>query len=109
MVKIGLKSIDMQVALLRTQDASKMQEQLTRQGQQFQETTAQQHLTEEVLKRQQTNRFENVTKRDVDSNDEKEKERKQNRSEENQKQNKQGQIKERVQHPYLGRQIDWSG
>ena len=35
---MGLKSVELQVAIPRTQDAGKMQEQLSRQGQQFQET-----------------------------------------------------------------------
>ena len=41
---MGLKSIELQVALPRSQDAGKMQEQMMRQGQQFQETLTEQQL-----------------------------------------------------------------
>lgn len=106
---MGLKSIDMQVAILRSQDASKMQEQLTRQGQQFQETLTQHQLTEEMVKRQKTNRFENVTKREVDANHEQSNEHNEHQNNEKNKRDQQQKQEQRVEHPYLGRQIDWSG
>lgn len=98
----------MQVAILRSQDASKIQEQLTRQGQQYQETLTQHQLTEEVMKRQRTNRFENVTKREVNTNDERSNHHK-NQSYDQQKDRKKPKQKEQIDHPYLGRRIDWSG
>lgn len=106
---MGLKTIDMQVAILRSQDASKVQEQLTRQGQQFQETLTQSQLNEELLKRQKTNRFENVTKREVDSNEEHEKHNQDHEEKELAQKPQQRNEQERINHPYLGRQIDWSG
>lgn len=105
---MGLKSIELQVAIPRSQDAGKMQEQLSRQGQQFQETLTQQQLSEEVIKRQRTNRQEEVLKRDVDKDEEKAKKREQNKHEAKNKLEKQKRLQE-IKHPYLGSKIDWSG
>ena len=41
---MGLKSIELQVAIPRSQDAGKMQEQMMRKGQQFHETLTEQQL-----------------------------------------------------------------
>src|SRR5699024_5847404 len=105
---MGLKSIEMQVAIPRSQDAGKMQEQLSRQGQQFQETLTEQQLREEIIKRHKTNRQEKVLKREVDEDEDRANEQEhQERNEDNEE--KQHRLKQKMRHPYLGRQIDWSG
>lgn len=105
---MGLKSIEMQVAIPRSQDAGKMQEQLSRQGQQFQETLTEQQLREEIIKRHKTNRQEKVLKREVDEDEAQANEQEQQqRNQDNEE--KQHRLKQKMQHPYLGRQIDWSG
>src|SRR5699024_4591721 len=69
---MGFKSVEMQVAIPRTQDASKMQDQLTRQGQQFQEKLSQQQLREDIMKRTQVNEYEDVENKIVDDEDKEE-------------------------------------
>lgn len=99
---MGLKSIEMQVAIPRTQDAGKMQEDAMRQNQQFQDKLTQNQLKQDQLKRKKVNEYDDVRKGDVsdeesNANDE-EKERQQNDEKEQQ-----------VTHPYLGNKIDFSG
>lgn len=101
---MGLKSIEMQVAIPRSQDAGKMQEQLSRQGQQFQETLTEQQLRDEIIRRTKTNRQEKVLKREVD--DEDQEAGQQNKDEQKEKDK---QAEQDMRHPFLGRQIDWSG
>ncbi|HZW68207.1 MAG TPA: hypothetical protein VFF20_06350 [Pseudogracilibacillus sp.] len=105
---MGLKSIEMQVAIPRSQDAGKMQEQLSRQGQQFQETLTQQQLREDLIKRQRTNRQEKVLKRDVDEDEEQAKKREQE-AQEAKKQMEKQELSQAIKHPYLGSKIDWTG
>lgn len=101
---MGLKSIEMQVAIPRSQDAGKMQEQLSRQGQQFQETLTEQQLRDEIIRRTKTNRQEKALKREVD--DEDQEAGQQNKDEQKEKDK---QAEQDMRHPFLGRQIDWSG
>lgn len=101
---MGLKSIEMQVAIPRSQDAGKMQEQLSRQGQQFQETLTEQQLREELVRRKKTNRQEKVLKREVDDEGQTEE-----RGEQEQQNREKEERNSEMSHPYLGRQIDWSG
>jgi len=106
---MGLRSLEMQVAIPRSQDAGKMQEQLSRQGQQFQETLTEQQLREEVIKRHQTNRHEGVLKRNV-TDEEKDRQREaEKREKRKKKQGKRMYTHADIKHPYLGRRIDWSG
>ncbi|HLS66511.1 MAG TPA: hypothetical protein VK029_05920 [Pseudogracilibacillus sp.] len=100
---MGLKSVEMQVAITRSQDASKMQDQMTRQGQQFQETLTQQQLREDVLKRTQINEHEKVSLRE---NEDEEKERRER--ERRKKQLSKDSDKHLTDHPYLGTMIDLS-
>ncbi len=100
---MGLKSIEMQVAIPRSQDAGKMQEQMMRQGQQFQETLTEQQLKEEIVKRGKINEYEQV-RNNNDSDDEK--------NEQNNprpQKNKKKAEKQSIEHPYLGTNIDYSG
>src|SRR5699024_5242976 len=105
---MGLRSLEMQVAIPRSQDAGKMQEQLSRQDQQFQETLTEQQLREEVIKRHQTNRHEGVLKRNV-SDEEKDRQRKAEKQKRRKKREKRTYAQTDIKHPYLGRRIDWSG
>ena len=105
---MGLKSIEMQIAIPRSQDACKMQEQLSRQAQQFQETLTDQQLRDEIVKRHKTNRQEKVLKREVDDREERshyETAEEKDKDREKQTHN----LNEQIKHPYLGKQIDWSG
>lgn len=54
------KSIEMQVALPRTLDAGKLQEQTLKQNQHFQETLAQNQLIQENMKRKKVQEFEEI-------------------------------------------------
>lgn len=54
---MSLKSVELQVAIPKMQEASKMQEQMNRQGQQFQEKVAEKQLKEERLKRERVNKI----------------------------------------------------
>lgn len=101
---MGFKSVDLQVAIPRTQDASKMQEQLTRQGQQFQDSLTQQQLREEMLKRTQVNEYEDVKGQILDDESQ---EKEQEKAEEQVKKLKQEE-KAIIDHPYLGKHIDYS-
>ncbi|HLR42409.1 MAG TPA: hypothetical protein VK067_04090 [Pseudogracilibacillus sp.] len=100
---MGFKSVEMQVAIPRTQDASKMQDQLTRQGQQFQEKLSQQQLREDIMKRTQVNEYEDVENKIVDDEDKEE----QSHGEERKRKEEETE-KEQANHPYLGKNIDFS-
>src|SRR5699024_8834665 len=60
---MGFKSVEMQIAIPRSQDAGKMQDQMMKQGQQFQDTLTEQQIREELLKRKQVNEYEKVEKK----------------------------------------------
>ncbi|HLR72132.1 MAG TPA: hypothetical protein VK085_11980 [Pseudogracilibacillus sp.] len=100
---MGLKSIELQVAIPRSQDAGKMQEQLMRQGQQFQETLTQQELKEEVLNRGKINEYEHVQ-----HNNEKEDSKDQQQGDKRNKSDKKRKSERTINHPYLGNTIDFS-
>src|SRR5699024_968407 len=100
---MGLKSVEMQVAITRSQDASKMQDQMTRQGQQFQETLTRQQIREDVVKRTQVNEHEDVLLRKQED-EENEKERRE--AERRKKKMQQEKKDQGLDHPYLGTIID---
>jgi len=52
---VSWKAVDMQVALPRTQDASQLQEQRSKQHQRFQESLAHTQLKQEVINRKPVN------------------------------------------------------
>lgn len=103
---MGFKSIELQVAIPRSQDAGKMQDQAMRQGQQFQETLTQQQLREEVINRTKVNEYDNIHKRSI--TDDKEKQKREERRKKNNTKTKQTSSGE-LKHPYLGTKIDYSG
>ncbi|GIO26178.1 hypothetical protein [Ornithinibacillus bavariensis] len=94
------KSVEMQVALPRTTDAGKFQDQILKQNQHFQEALAQTQVIQENQKRKKVQEFEDIHLLKDD------------KSETNQKIN-QDQAKEElktnnqnIQHPYLGNHFD---
>lgn len=92
----------MQIALPRTQDAGKLQEQMGKQHQLFQESLALKQLKKEELKRKQVNEFERIIlfkeqAKGYISVSAHKKTRKASRSE------------KQVMYPYLGKQIDYNG
>jgi len=102
---VSWKSIELQVALPRVQEAGKEQDLMSKQNQRFQETLTQSQLQEEIQKRSQVNKFESLQKSkltDQDEDKEKHEEKKQQRR-------KKKKIEEDIKHPYLGSNIDFSG
>ena len=100
------KSIEMQVALPRTQDAGKLQDNMTKQGQQFQSELTQQQLEKDKVQQKRVNEFEDVENLKTDVNQDKED------STSNQSEQGDGQeetVEEQsIEHPYLGSRIDYS-
>lgn len=95
----------MQVALPRTTDAGKLQEQIQKQGQQYQDTLKGAQEQSEALKRQRVNEFENVEKKIIKDDADK-----QQLTDQHLEENKQQEEKEaEMDHPYLGNTIDFSG
>lgn len=103
---MSLKSVEMQVAIPKTQEASKMQEQMNRQGQQFQEKIAEEQLKEAQLKRERVNKQEQVEKHIVA--DEKDDEKRRNQKIKVREQNEKVEEIEKIQHPYIGKRIDFT-
>lgn len=102
---MGWKSIEMQVALPRVQDAGKIQEQMQKQGQHYGESLTQSQLKQEELKRKRVSESEDIhelkLKKDAENNSE-------NQDEENSgefRQSKEG----KIEHPYLGNKLDLNG
>lgn len=104
---MGFKSIELQVAIPRSQDAGKMQEQMMKQGQQFQETLTEQQLREEVLKRKQVNQYDAVEKQVIKDEEKRKQQQEKERNEQNEKEEKEQ--KKEINHPYLGKNVDFSG
>lgn len=94
---MGWKSIEMQVALPRTQDAGKIQEQLQKQSEQMQGALTQTQLEQEKLKRARVNHLEEMEKLKL----KKETEESKLEHEEFESQEEDG-----VTHPYLGNKVD---
>lgn len=97
------KAVELQVALPRTQDVGKLQDQMQQRGNQMQQSLAQSQLQSDQLKRKQVGKQEQ--KDDVNVKDEDENLNQphvvQHRKEEEKSQ--------KIIHPYLGNQIDYSG
>lgn len=105
---MSLKAIEMQVALPRTMDAGKMQEQLQQRGQTLNDVAAERTLKEEeqkrttVIKQEQKSNVklsqeERGNKKNSDEHKSKEKEKSRN------------EIEKKEKHPYKGSRIDFSG
>jgi hypothetical protein len=105
-VCMSLKAIEMQVALPRTQDAGKIQEQLQQRGQLSQDF-ASLEMKKESEKQQKTV-LKSSQKEKAEFNKEGESnETGQDPSQNNKKQNKKENAK--LNHPYKGKKIDYSG
>src|SRR5690625_2689352 len=101
------KSVEMQVAIPRTQEAGKQQDQLMRQSQHFQETLAQTHQKELQLKRKKVNEFDET--RSLFVKEEKDEASKEKHKKHHTKQKKKMKKQQPFEHPYLGQSIDYSG
>lgn len=101
---MSLKSIDLQVALPRTQDAGQLQEQMSKQHQRFQESLVHQQIKQDLLKRRQVNQYERTEGLKV--SDEEEPSSK-NPHQDEEEENKEKESKQ-IKHPYLGQKIDYS-
>lgn len=102
---MGLKAVEMQVAIPRTQDAGKMQDDAMKQNQQFQDKLTQHQLRQDQLRRTKVNEYDQVKKRDV-TEDKSDSSREQD--EQNEQKNTSGTQNEQINHPYLGNNIDFS-
>lgn len=102
MIQVSWKAVELQVALPRTQEAGKFQEQLSKQNQRFQESLAQSQLRQQELQKKRTNRFEKTRYKKV--NDDEESSNPLDKREQSKK-NKEN-LEETIKHPYLGRQVD---
>ncbi|TQS75534.1 hypothetical protein DX933_04450 [Ornithinibacillus gellani] len=102
------KSVEMQVALPRAQDAGKLQEQQMKQNQQFQESLAQTQLKEEELKRKQVVTFEDVEQAALGKNKE-DPSQQQSQHQHNKENQPSDKNEQRASHPYLGKRIDLNG
>ncbi|GEN30454.1 2-oxoglutarate dehydrogenase complex dehydrogenase (E1) component-like enzyme [Cerasibacillus quisquiliarum] len=99
---MSLKSIEMQVALPRTQNAGKSLDHMQKQHQQFQDTLAQSQLKKEKLKQKQvqtSSKVRNPVTKDEEKQNPKDK---QSSKKQHLKRLKQSFTK----HPYLGNKID---
>ncbi|WP_106497600.1 hypothetical protein [Lentibacillus sp. Marseille-P4043] len=101
---MGWKSIEMQVALPRTQDAGKLQDQMTRQNQHSQESLIANQLKQDEQKRKRVNEFAETDKVKVKKDQDHSNQTSQDQQQEEQKQEDQF-----IDHPYLGNKIDFSG
>src|SRR5699024_6663896 len=101
----GCKSVEIQVAIPRSQAAGKMQDQMMKQGQQSQDTLTEQQNREASLKRKQVNAYDNVETQTV-----KDEERsRQKYFDKNEKQKEEIRESTKKNHPCLGKYVDFSG
>lgn len=103
---MSLKLVELQVALPRTQDIGKLQEQIQQKGQQLQEQITTTQLKEDYQKRKQVNKHQETAKNQFY----KDNQNKQNTStsERNKKIKKQTKH-DQSQHPYKGNLLDIEG
>jgi hypothetical protein len=103
---MSLKAIEMQIALPRTHDAGKIQEQLQQRGQHLQEHAAQSGMKEDELKRKTVNKNEQKQearlKEDPGSSN-------QQQQKDSQKNKQKNDHHSPQHHPYKGKVIDYSG
>ncbi|HHY74650.1 MAG TPA: hypothetical protein GX497_15765 [Bacillus bacterium] len=104
---MSLKLVELQVALPRTQDVGKLQEELQQRARHTQDHLTAEHLKEESDKRKQVNKYDETTKSKL-NNDHKGSNG-MNDSEKNRKQKKQKQKQQETHHPYKGNLIDIEG
>lgn len=100
------KAVELQVALPRTQDVGRIQEQIQQRGQFMQEVIAQAQQQSEEMKRRTVANLEEGHKLNNDAK-ESNQEKKQNQLTNQSDHESENKIK--VQHPYLGTRIDING
>jgi len=105
---VSWKSVELQVALPRTQDAGQLQEQMSKQNQRFQETLTQHQLREEIIKRRQVREFEETMGKKVMPDEKNEQQQKSHDDQDDQKSTKDEKQTPTITHPYLGQHIDFS-
>ncbi|WP_042144786.1 hypothetical protein [Paucisalibacillus sp. EB02] len=93
------KSVEMQVALPRTLDAGKLQDQGLKQNQHFQEALAQNQLIQENMKRKKVQEFDDVHLQKDNQNQSFNKEKNSPKKQTNE-------IPETMNHPFLGNNFD---
>jgi len=102
---VGWKSVDMQVALPRTQDAGQLQEQMSKQQQRFQESLAHSQLKQDLVKRRQVLEYERTTGKSIQDEQDN---GSSNESKQDQRKKEQQDEDHLIEHPYLGKKIDFS-
>ncbi|GAA4059907.1 MAG TPA: hypothetical protein GXZ58_11255 [Bacilli bacterium] len=103
---MGWRSIELQVALPRTQDVGRIQEQIQQRGQFMQEVIAQAQQQAEEMKRRSVTNLEEGHKL---SNDTKESDQENQLDQSNEHADSKPEHKIKIQHPYLGTRIDING
>ncbi|MBU5594985.1 hypothetical protein KQI76_07385 [Amphibacillus sp. MSJ-3] len=97
------KAVEMQVALPRTQDAGRIQEQIQQRGQFMQDIISQAQLQSEETKRRTISDLERSYQL---KNDKANKEKSKHDGKPISKKDKQTEYQMKVDHPYLGKRID---
>lgn|SRR5690625_2776777 len=100
------RSIELQVALPRTQEVGKYQDQLSKQNQRFQESLAQSQMRLQELEKNRTNRFEKTEQQTIKDEDYLNKESKEQTKQGKNNTSKEKENEPHVSHPYLGHQVD---
>lgn len=99
---MGWKSVDLQVAIPRTLDASNLQDDMTKQHQRFQDSLAQHQLKEQLQKRKQVNEYEHAEHLEHEWDESSGRHPQQ----EEQPKREQQQKSKQANHPYLGKRFD---
>lgn len=99
------RAVEMQIALPRTQDAGKIQEQLQQRGQFMQDVIANQLLAQDELKRKTVNDL----KQKAELSNKKEEKHPTNSETSHDNTRKNAIESHAIEHPYLGKQIDFNG
>ena len=105
--KMSLKTIELQVALPRTQDAGKIQELLQNRGQQLIEHASEQEKKIAKAKNETVYRQENNSPVDCKKQNNSEQQEKQGQNDEAKKDH--SALSQAAFHPYKGKQIDYTG
>lgn len=101
----GLKSIELQVALPRTQTAGKLQDQLQQRSAVVQDQLSQQQLEEQMRARSVVSETESLLHKRLNNDDENQKGN-EKRSFSGKKKKREKKMKEHILHPYKGKHID---
>ena len=106
---MSLKLVELQVALPRTQDLGKMQEEIQQRGRHTQEHLASIHHKEDNQKRQQVNKYDETTKNKLQNNGQNQNGAAFSKENKKKQEKKKQQQLEDSPHPYKGNLIDIEG